>query len=178
MFPLITPRFFIRPFTPDDIPQLAEAVRESKDTLGRWLSWCTDEYSIPEMSRWVAQSALRIKEGMAFDLAIIEQNFGRLMGSVGINSIQSGYQMGNIGYWVRQSEQGQQIALEAVKAITAFGFDQLGLTRLEIIAAEQNLPSRRIAEKAGARFEGIAYNRLVIHGHPTDAAMYSLIPTR
>lgn len=100
------------------------------------------------------------------------------MGSVGINSIQSGYQMGNIGYWVRQSEQGQQIALEAVQAITAFGFEQLGLTRLEIIAAEHNLPSRRIAEKTGARFEGIAYNRLVIHGQPTDAAVYSLIPAR
>lgn len=76
MFPLITPRFFIRPFTAGDIPQIAEAVQESRETIGRWLSWCTDEYNVPEISHWVAQSALRIHEGMAYDLGIFEQTSG------------------------------------------------------------------------------------------------------
>jgi RimJ/RimL family protein N-acetyltransferase len=41
----------------------------------------------------------------------------------------------------------------------------------------ENVPSRRVAEKAGARFEAIARNRIVQHGKPYDAALYSLIPS-
>ena len=60
--------------------------------------------------------------------------------------------------------------------MAAYGFEKLGLTRLEIVAAEQNARSRKVAEKAGARFEGILHNRLVIRGVAIPAAMYSLIP--
>ncbi|TAN54527.1 MAG: N-acetyltransferase, partial [Betaproteobacteria bacterium] len=49
-------------------------------------------------------------------------------------------------------------------------------TRLEIVAPVDNQPSRGVAEKAGAVFECIARNRVVLHGRPLAAAVYSLIP--
>ncbi len=39
-----------------------------------------------------------------------------------------------------------------------------------------NSASRRVAEKAGAVFEGVQRNRLLVAGRPRDACMYSLIP--
>jgi len=77
---------------------------------------------------------------------------------------------------VRQSQQGRGIATKATQAIATFGFKELELTRLEIVVAEENLASRRVAEKVGARFECIPRNRLVIRGMPTDSAVYSLQP--
>ncbi|PKY09449.1 hypothetical protein B1757_14865 [Acidithiobacillus marinus] len=47
------------------------------------------------------------------------------------------------------------------------------INRLEVVAAIENHASRRVAEKAGATFEGIAKARLLIHGQYHDAAMYS-----
>jgi RimJ/RimL family protein N-acetyltransferase len=46
---------------------------------------------------------------------------------------------------------------------------------LEIIAASDNLPSQRVAEKAGARREGLLRHRLLLGGRPHDALIYSLI---
>jgi len=44
------------------------------------------------------------------------------------------------------------------------------------VTIPDNRASRRVAEALGARFEGIARNRLVVHGRPTDAAVYALVP--
>ncbi|MFE8049695.1 GNAT family N-acetyltransferase [Brenneria goodwinii] len=176
MFSLTTPRLLIRPCHNDDIPQLVDAVQESVETVGRWLSWCNREYDAVKCTQWVIQCKHHIQAGIAFDFGIFNQASGELVGAIGINNIQPMYQMGNIGYWVRQSAQRQGIALEAVDAIIRFGFEQLGLTRLEIVAAEHNRPSRRVAEKTGAHFEGIARNRLIVGNRLLNAAMYSLIP--
>lgn len=176
MFPLTTSRLLIRPCTTDDIALLVEAAQESVETVGRWLSWCTREYDAAKSTQWVMQCRRHIQAGTGFDFGIFNQASGGLIGAIGINGIQSIYQMGNIGYWVRQSAQRQGIAQEAVEIIIRFGFRELGLTRLEIVAGEHNRPSRRIAEKTGAHFEGIARNRLIVGGRPINAAMYSLIP--
>jgi len=59
----------------------------------------------------------------------------------------------------------------------AVAFRDLRLARVEIVGAADNGPSRRVAEKAGAVLEGLARNRLPIHGVPvTAAAVHSLVP--
>ena len=81
-----------------------------------------------------------------------------------------------IGSASRASARG--FAVGAVKLTAAFAFETLGLMRIEIVAAADNAGSRRVAEKAGALFECLARNRLLIHGKPVTAAVYSLIPKR
>ena len=51
------------------------------------------------------------------------------------------------------------------------------MTRLELVIAETNQPSRRVAEKLGARLESLARHRLIDAGTPITAAIYSLIPS-
>jgi len=84
--------------------------------------------------------------------------------------------IGSIGYWVRESSQNQGIASSAVELIKNFGFNTLGLTRLEIVILEDHKISRRVAEKSGAIFECIAKNRLVHNGQARAAAVYSFVP--
>ncbi|HYE66449.1 MAG TPA: GNAT family protein, partial [Pyrinomonadaceae bacterium] len=56
-----------------------------------------------------------------------------------------------------------------------FGLEELGLQRIEIVVAVDNWASQRVAEKVGATREGILRKRLLIHGRPQDALMYSLV---
>jgi len=60
--------------------------------------------------------------------------------------------------------------------VARLGFAQLGLQRIEIIAAVDNLASQRVAEKAGAVREGLARKRLLVRGEPQDAFVFSLLP--
>ena len=55
-------------------------------------------------------------------------------------------------------------------------FEHLNLIRAEIVVAVGNTASLRVAEKAGARREGILRNRMVVREMVYDAVIYSLIP--
>ena len=78
-------------------------------------------------------------------------------------------------YWVRTRHIGRGIAPAAVKLLARFAFDQLSLNRVEIVVALENAKSRRVAEKVGARQEGILRKRIAVRGTVHDAVMYSLV---
>jgi RimJ/RimL family protein N-acetyltransferase len=54
-------------------------------------------------------------------------------------------------------------------------FGTLGLNRLEIRVADGNQPSRAVAEKAGALYEGLQRSRMRVREKVHDAHMYALI---
>jgi RimJ/RimL family protein N-acetyltransferase len=60
--------------------------------------------------------------------------------------------------------------------VARFGFEYLGLVRVEIVAAVENMASLRAAEKAGAAREGVLRNRITVRDRICDAVMFSLIP--
>jgi hypothetical protein len=68
------------------------------------------------------------------------------------------------------------VATEAAILVAQFGFQELGLRRVEIVTGVENSASRRVAEKASAHFEGILRRRIKLGDRNIDAAMYSLIP--
>lgn len=169
--------FTIRPFEPDDIQGFFSAVRSSIETLGRWMPWCHAKYSIEEAKAWLAICQTEWIRGTSYPFLIVEPNSHRVIGSVDINQINRDHNFGNIGYWVSSSHTGKGIAPAAVKMAAHFGFVEVGFMRLEIVALVDNAASRRVAEKAGAKFECIARNRLAGWGKSHDAAIYSLLPT-
>jgi ribosomal-protein-serine acetyltransferase len=82
----------------------------------------------------------------------------------------------NLGYWVRTSRTGQGIASRAVRLMAKFAFQNLGLTRAEILIAAGNLGSQRAAQKAGAHFEGTLKKPLIVRAEVHDAVLYSFNP--
>ena len=68
------------------------------------------------------------------------------------------------------------MASAAVRLLAQFGLGKLKLNRIEIMAAVGNKASQRVAEKVGARREGILRNRIVVRDRVYDAVMFSLIP--
>ena len=93
-----------------------------------------------------------------------------------MNFINRVHQIGNLGYWVRSTAAGRGVATQAARLMARFAFEQVGLHRVEILAAIPNIASQRVAEKAGAVREGVLRNRLLIRGVSYDAILFSLIP--
>jgi RimJ/RimL family protein N-acetyltransferase len=60
--------------------------------------------------------------------------------------------------------------------MAAFGVNELGLIRLSMRIRLDNASSRRAAERAGARFEGVLRHGLLVGDSRFDAAVYSLLP--
>ena len=62
---------------------------------------------------------------------------------------------GEIGYMVTPSARGRGIAPRAVELLTSWGFDELGLIRLELRIDVENPASERVAARTGYLREGV-----------------------
>jgi RimJ/RimL family protein N-acetyltransferase len=176
MTSLISGGLRLRPLRRDDAGAFHAAALESVATVGQWLPWCHAGYSLDEAEQWTLICERNREDGSAYSMGIFSEHDGLLLGGIRINEINREHNFAQIGYWIRASQQGRGVAPRALAMIAAYGFEVLGLTRLEILAQEGNHASRRVAEKAGATFEGLLKNRLVVRGTPYTAAMYSLTP--
>jgi len=165
----------LRAFRPNDLDALLASLHESMDSIGYWEDWCIPSYSAADGRHWIAHTRRSWRGvGDQCALAIVDRVNGAFIGSVSINQWRPEFRCANLGYWVRRSRQGKGLASRAARLLAAYALRTPALQRLEIVTLEANLASRRVAEKAGARFEGIARCRLLHKSQPQPAAIYAL----
>ena len=166
----------LRPWQPQDADALLDAVRSSLDSVGRWLPWCHAGYGKAEAEAWITHCRESWESGQQFAFGVFDAASGEVLGGVGLNQLDRQHRSANLGYWIRQSHQGEGRAARAAALVARFGFGPLGLIRIEVVALPENRASRRTAEKLGARFEAVARQRLWAWGEARDAAVYGLVP--
>lgn len=166
----------IRRYTIDDVDELHPAARESIELVGEWLPWLDEGYMRDDSRAWLEASRHAWEDGARFAFAVEEVSSGRYLGGVGLNQINWAHRLANLGYWVRSSAMGRGVAPRAASLIARLGLEDLELTRIEVVCAAGNARSLRVAEKVGARREGVLHNRLVIRDVAHDAVMFSITP--
>lgn len=166
----------LRPHRPEDCDAMYAAVTESIPEISPWLPWCHAGYSRDETAAFIRAAGAAWDDRSHYPFAILAATDGAFLGGVAVNHIARPNRLASVGYWVRTSRTRQGVASAAVRLVSRYAFDTLGLTRLEIACIPTNTSSRRVAEKVGAKFEAVARNRLVMHGVAYAAALYSLLP--
>ena len=166
----------VRAYRSEDRKALFAAVRESIPEVSKYETWCHPGYRLDEASGYVDYWVKMREKGRAFYYAIEESASGEFLGSCGLAGWHSEHKHAGLGYWVRTSRTGQGIATAAACLVARLGFEDLGLIRIELEIAVDNIASRRVAEKIGAVNEGILRRRLILPAGPTDVVMYSLLP--
>ena len=160
----------IRRFEASDADPFLEAVLESLDEVGRFMAWCHPAYSRAEATTWVESN---LQGG--YERAVVDAQTGRLLGGVGLNRLDEVNRWANLGYWIRTSAAGQGACTRAAALAVRFGFEELGLQRIEIFASVENAGSLRVMEKLGALREGTMRRRLQLQGRTHDAVLCSLV---
>lgn len=89
-------------------------------------------------------------------------------GLVGFNSIDHQNKRAEIGYWLGEAYTGQGVMTKAAKAIVTYGFETLGLNRIDLKAAATNHKSRNIAKRLGFTEEGIIKEAEWMHDRYLD----------
>jgi RimJ/RimL family protein N-acetyltransferase len=77
-----------------------------------------------------------------------------LLGSISVHRIDRDQVDGETGYWITPSARGRGLAALAVQAACRWAFADLGLHRIQLFHAVENVASARVAEKAGFTYEG------------------------
>ena len=163
----------IRPYRVEDADAVVEAALESTTEAHPWMPWCHPGYTLSESRSWLDAQTAGFAAGTAFEFAIVSED-GRYLGGCGLNQIDPLNRRANLGYWVRSTATGRGVATAAVQALRDWAFAATDLVRLEIVIAEGNVASHRVAERVGAVREGTLRRRLILHGRLSDATMFSL----
>jgi ribosomal-protein-serine acetyltransferase len=168
------PELRIRPYTADDGPAFFAAALESVGDLEPWMPWCHPSYSLEEANAWVRLQAQSFEKQSEFEFLIMDKSRA-IVGACGINQIDTRNRRANVGYWVRSSAIRRGNAIAAIRLLVTWAVANTDLQRLEIVAAIENTPSLRVAEKVGAFREAVLRNRLLLHGRFHDAVMFTFI---
>ncbi len=166
----------LRPWRETDAPMLLAAVHEAATGVGRWLPWCRADYTAEDAASWIAQCQAGWRSEEAFAFALVAADSGDVLGGAGLSQRSQRHRCANLGYWVRPSRQREGVASSAARRVARFGFDRLGLIRIEIVILPDNAASRATAAAIGAQYESIARQRLWSGEQAQDAAVYSLLP--
>jgi RimJ/RimL family protein N-acetyltransferase len=157
----------LRPWREEDVPAIHAACQDPE--IQRWIPLIPRPYTLEDARAFVADEI-----GLGPHQYAIEED-GRVVGSIGMRVNDS--RTGHVGYWCLRELRGRGIVTRALREICRYGFEELGLGRMELITDPDNTASQRVAEKVGFTREGVLRSHL-LHpdGRRRDSVMFSLLP--
>ena len=162
----------IRAYCSEHVDKLFAAVTESVDELSIYETWCHPGYTREEAAKYVNWWREAWSNDKAYYFAVEDCNTGEFLGSCGLSDFLREHKRAGLGFWVRTSQTGRGFATEAAQLVGRLAFEDLGLQRIELETAVDNVSSRRVVEKLGCIFEGVLHRRLQLPSGPADTAMY------
>lgn len=172
---LETERLTLRTPTHSDYSAWAALRRDSKAFLTPWEpTWSDDHLSRRAFASRVYWSRRSTQDGAALPLLIIRRDDAELLGAITLDNIRRGpAQAGTTGYWIGEPFARHGYMREAVEALVHHAFTALDLSRIEAGCLPENLPSRRLLESCGYKYEGVAQSYLQINGRWRNHVLYA-----
>jgi RimJ/RimL family protein N-acetyltransferase len=169
---LLTPRLKLRWMNEGDAE--AHFTVRSDPEVARYLSrgpWTELAQAIESIEQTLANYA----SGAGLRLGITLRETGQLIGDACLYDFMDDNRRCDIGYVLARAHWGHGYVSEALEALLAYGFDSLGLNRVEADIDPANAASGRVLEKLGFRREGYMPERWIVNGEPADTVFYGLL---
>lgn len=158
---LETERLILRPLSQKDSCDMFDYAH--RDALTQYLLWDPHpgESYTHEYLRYVEK---RYRAGDFYDWAVVLKENSRMIGTCGFTRIDHTSELGEVGYVINPDYQGNGYATEAAQRVVSFGFETLGLHRMEARFMLGNDASLRVMKKLGMSFEGYSRESLYVKG--------------
>ncbi len=172
-FPVIrTERLLLRPTTVADADVLYE-LRRNEDVM-RYIDRPRPD-SINDILALIQkiQDRFESNDGISWALALPDTD--RYIGTISFHEIMKAHFRAEVGYMLHPDFHGKGIMSEALQAVIAHGFNNMGLHSIEAHLDPCNVASARILERNGFVREGLFKENHYWQGRFNDTAIYSLL---
>ena len=172
---LDTERLLLRPPQHGDFNAWVSLRMESRGYLTPWEpSWAADHLTRRAFTNRVYWANRSIQGGTAVPLFIFRREDEQLLGAITLDNIRRGpAQAGTTGYWIGAPFARMGYMREAVQALVHHAFTVMDLSRIEAGCLPENTPSRRLLERCGYKYEGVAQSYLQIDGRWRNHVLYA-----
>ncbi len=169
---LTTQRLRLRPFSLDDalrVQELAGAYEIAETTAN-----IPHPYEDGVAEEWISTHAEAFEHEQGVSLAIELLPDGPLIGAIGL-MLHLKHEWAELGYWIGVPYWNRGYCTEAAREVLRYGFQEMGLNRIQARYMPKNPASGRVMEKIGMQREGVLRQSLKRFGEIEDAVMYSIL---
>ncbi len=164
---LETDRLILREPRLDDAAQVAALANNRK--IAEMTALIPHPYGLEDAARWL--TSLPAEAGH-WNFAIVERESGKLVGTCGYGKR---HDLGpEIGYWIGEPFWGRGYATEAIRAVVDHLFSVTALDEIAAGCRVTNVASRRVLEKCGFQWTGVALFRVRALGASVPADQFRL----
>lgn len=173
MTPRPDPDVVLRPLGPSDAADLLELQRRNRAYWQPSGPLRDDDwFTLARQRRQLEAEARERSQGRALTFGVFAG--GVLAGRLALTNIVRGsFRNAYLGYGIDERHAGRGIATAAVGRAVALGWADR-LHRVQAAVSPQNAASRRVLDKVGFRFEGLAQRYLLLAGHWTDQELWAI----
>ena len=166
-------RALLRPLDLDDEQALQSVAND--DSL--WIYGLQDLSKPSELRKYMISAITDRQNSTTAVWVIIDKMTNKVAGCTRIADISWKDERGQIGWtWIGRDFQGCGLNKEMKYLILTYGFEVLGLNRIEFKADERNNQSRRALLGIGATYEGVLRQHMKIHtGFIRNTVFYSIL---
>jgi RimJ/RimL family protein N-acetyltransferase len=143
-------------------------------------AWITNAWTDPDIATFIlgmpSPFTQRWAVGGDAELVIADAGSGEPLGLVSLRIAARDPGLAAVGYWLREQARGRSAATVAVSLVARWAFDALGVQRLELTTAPDNVASQRVAERVGFTREGVLRGLVATENDGRrDNVMFSLL---
>jgi RimJ/RimL family protein N-acetyltransferase len=124
---------------------------------------------------WLDRYEVARADGTREAFAIVDAD-GTFLGLALSPEIDREAQEAELGYITAPAARGRGIASAALRLLSDWAFDELGMLRLVLYISVENEASKRVAERAGYVREGVLRSAYVKPGVREDTELWSRLP--
>ena len=152
---------------------LCEAIADGE----LWKLFVTLVPNLDKVSDFIGEAENSFENMDGITYAIIESSTDKIVGSTRFMKANLENKRVEIGYtFVAKSFQRTSVNTEAKLLMLSYGFERLGLNRVEFLTEYLNIKSREAWLRIGAKEEGILRNHMVMpNGRVRDSVVFSVI---
>lgn len=168
--------YFIEPIAPNDAWKLCDFIVSNADRLKRYFPKTLEQNLTPDLSQVFVEKKIKQylgKEEFLFKLK--EKENRTIIGLVYIKNTDWNIKQAELAYCIGYQYEGKGYVTQAVKTLSTYAFDRLGLARLQIIVHTTNLGSVNVAKKNGFTWQKTLEKEHTPPGEaPLDMELYEL----
>lgn len=169
--PLETERLVIRCVSISDAYDMYEYA--SVPSVSKYLLW-NPHLNLGETEGYIEALNKRYLRGLYGDWAIELKETGKMIGTCGYANIIMSEKLCEIGYVLSPAYQKKGYMSEAMKAMLKLSFETFGFSKVILRIINENIQSKKLAERLGFKLDCINYSEMEIKGKLCDIAHYVL----
>ena len=163
----------LRPWRDSDLPSIVRACQDPD--IVRWTR-VPARYGEADARSFLLARYDALHAGSTAPFAIVKNDDdAQLLGSISLMRLAWQHARGEVGYWLAREARGAGHVTRAVRLICRWGFDTLGLERIDLLAGTGNAASQKVAQRAGFTREAVLRSYMRGKGERQDMVAFGLL---